>query len=221
MVKVYWFGLKIFENQSICVWGVYGVGKGRSVGWYWVCRGGCVGVVFVGVGGVCLCEIIGFFTFFFKVLWHFKVIIFFVIAVFKSIYTLNVGLTDQCWVHKQKVLGSSPVTVLCPWVRHLTIITPLSPGVYMGTGNAGKVIGSWWIRCSEPHTTGKWVWPNSFRDGDGHPDVCSQIESLPYFYHFLQKKNPDRPTNRPYLKDPSVLYGIRFCCLFVFFRPHS
>ena len=26
------------------------------------------------------------------------------------------GLADQCWVHKQKVVGSSPVTinVLCP-----------------------------------------------------------------------------------------------------------
>ena len=41
------------------------------------------------------------------------------------------GLADQCWIHKQKVVGSSPVTVnvLCPWVRHLTIITPLYPGV--------------------------------------------------------------------------------------------
>ena len=30
-------------------------------------------------------------------------------------------------VHKQKVVGLSPITVnvLCPWVRHFTIITPL------------------------------------------------------------------------------------------------
>ena len=41
------------------------------------------------------------------------------------------GLADQCWVHKQKIVGSSPVTVkvLCPWVRHFTIITPLDLGV--------------------------------------------------------------------------------------------
>ena len=28
------------------------------------------------------------------------------------------GLADQCWIHKQKVVDSSPVTVkvLCPWV---------------------------------------------------------------------------------------------------------
>ena len=30
-------------------------------------------------------------------------------------------LADQCWIRKQQVVGSSPVTVnvLCPWARHL------------------------------------------------------------------------------------------------------
>ena len=51
----------------------------------------------------------------------------------------------------------------------------------MGTSNAGKVTGSLWRRCSEPHTTEKWVWPNSLREGDGHPDMCSQVESLLYY----------------------------------------
>ena len=66
------------------------------------------------------------------------------------------GLADQSYVHKQKVVGSSPVTVnvLCPWVRHLPIITPLNPGVQTGTGNAGTVTGSLW-RCSEPPTMEK------------------------------------------------------------------
>ena len=41
------------------------------------------------------------------------------------------GLADQCWVHKQTVVGSSPVTanVLCLRVRYFTIFTPLDPGV--------------------------------------------------------------------------------------------
>ena len=40
-------------------------------------------------------------------------------------------LANQCWIHKQKVVGSSLVTVnlLCPCVRYLTIITPLHPYV--------------------------------------------------------------------------------------------
>ena len=51
------------------------------------------------------------------------------------------GLVDECWVHKQKVVGSSPVmaNMLCPWVRHFTSITPLDPETY--TDNTVKVTG--------------------------------------------------------------------------------
>ena len=48
----------------------------------------------------------------------------------------------------------------------------------MGTGNAEKVTGSLWRRCSEPHTTENESGPKLLREGDGHPDLCSQVESL-------------------------------------------
>ena len=52
-------------------------------------------------------------------------------APFSQVRSGHDGLADQCWVHKQKVIGSSPikVNVLCPSVRQFTIITPLNPGV--------------------------------------------------------------------------------------------
>ena len=65
------------------------------------------------------------------------------------------GLADQRWVHLQKLVDSSPITVnvLCPLVRHFTISTPLDPGIKMGTGNIGMVTGLLWRRCIEPNTT--------------------------------------------------------------------
>ena len=95
------------------------------------------------------------------------------------------GLADQCWVHKQKAVGSSPITVkvMCSWISHFNICTPVDPGVKMGIDNAEKVTGSLWRRCSKPHTTeneAKWIWSNSFREGDGHPYLCSQVDSSPF-----------------------------------------
>ena len=78
------------------------------------------------------------------------------------------GLVDQCWVHKQKVVSSSPITVnvLCPWVRHFTTkCTSLDPGVTMGTDIAGKVTDLLWRRCMKPN--GKLSLAHSFQEGDG------------------------------------------------------
>ena len=88
------------------------------------------------------------------------------------------GLADQCWVHKYKNVGVSPITgnMLCHWVRHLTIITLLDPGVQVGTSCVGKVTGLW-KRCFEPHTTKKIVWAICF-ERRWAPDLCSQVESL-------------------------------------------
>ena len=84
------------------------------------------------------------------------------------------SLEDQCLAHKQKVVGSSLVTanVLCPWVRYLTIITPLNPGVHMNSGSAGKVRR----RCSEPHTTENWVWLTRFEGEMGAPTCIHRLK---------------------------------------------
>ena len=63
--------------------------------------------------------------------------------------------SDQCWVHRHKVVGSIHddvvVNLVCPWVRYFTKITPLDPGE-MGTSNAERVTGLLGRRHSEPHT---------------------------------------------------------------------
>ena len=82
------------------------------------------------------------------------------------------GLANQCWVHKQKSVGSIPVTVkvMCSWIRHFNIFTPLDPSVKMGTGNAEKVTGSLWRRCNELVShNGKWVWPQIVSRGRWAP----------------------------------------------------
>ena len=67
------------------------------------------------------------------------------------------SLANQCCIRKQKVVGSSPVTVnmLCPRVRHFTLITPLDPDLEMVTRPA--MLGRQQACCgeaySEPHTT--------------------------------------------------------------------
>ena len=92
------------------------------------------------------------------------------------------GPADQCWVHKQKAVGSSPVTVkvLCSWIRHFNILTPLNPGVEMGTGNAEKVTGSLWRRCSEPHTTENESGPIRFKREMGTPACVHRLKVHPF-----------------------------------------
>ena len=93
----------------------------------------------------------------------------------------------------------------------------------MGTGNAGKVIGSLWRKCSEPHTTENESGPIRFEKEDGHPDLCSQVESLPFylytqFFEFGQlaipnfaKKGPKRQAHIRIpcqCEDPPGIYRI-------------
>ena len=92
------------------------------------------------------------------------------------------GLADQWRVHKQKVVGSSPVmvNVLCPWVRHFTIIL-LSTQVYKWVLTMlGRQQACCWLKRA-PHY---WFWPIRFeKEGDiRHPDLCLQVESLPIPY---------------------------------------
>ena len=90
------------------------------------------------------------------------------------------GLADQCWVHKQKVLVWAPVVFLSKVLYHNYSSGPRC------INNTGKVTGSLRRRGSDPHTTGNWVWStshsffwHSFREGDGRPDLYSQVEDLP------------------------------------------
>ena len=49
--------------------------------------------------------------------------------VWQSLRNPLCGLADLCWVHKQKVVGLSPimVNVSCPWVTHFGIIYSSRP----------------------------------------------------------------------------------------------
>ena len=95
------------------------------------------------------------------------------------------GLADQCWLHKQKVVGSRPGMVdVCPWVRHFAIITHLDPGVELGTGNDGAVTGLLWKRCSDPHTTEKRVWPIRFEREMDAPTCFHRLKVYLTLYCF-------------------------------------
>ena len=90
------------------------------------------------------------------------------------------GLADQHRVHKHKVVGSSPVTanMLSPWVSHFTIITPLDPGVWLGTGNGGKVTGSLWPEeVSRTPQKKNWVWPIRVKREMGTPNCIHRLKA--------------------------------------------
>ena len=87
------------------------------------------------------------------------------------------GLEDQCWVQEQRDSSSVMVNVLCLWVRHFTISSPLDPDVLMGTANAGKVTGSLWRMYSEPDTTEKWVWPILLEREMGAPTCVHRLKA--------------------------------------------
>ena len=55
----------------------------------------------------------------------------------------------------------------------------------MGTGNAEKVTGLLWSRCSEPHTTENWVWLIHFEREMGAPTCIHRLKA--YLTYFITK----------------------------------
>ena len=71
----------------------------------------------------------------------------------------------------------------------------------MGTGNAGKVTGSLWRRCSEPHATENESCPIRFEREMGTPTCVHRLKVLPLYLYprYFQQNTIALAVNEPTL----------------------